>query len=819
MALSKPSLRSILLGVLAAVPIASAHSWIEQMLVIAPNGTLAGVPGFARGNVMRQPNMSPDDAMVNLIPPNGRANSVLPTDLMCRSSQTSQNQTDGSPRLQAVPGSAVALRYQENGHVTLPQNQPGKPNNRGTVYVYGTTDPSPDDAFLAIHRVWTPDGKGGDGRGVLLATQNFDDGQCYQINGSPLSQQRQVTYAHTADQLMGGDLWCQTDIQIPSDAPTGKPYTLYWVWDWPTLPGGDPNLPNGKQEIYTTCMDVDIVDNVGIEPYSKGQANYVSGQGYDMAAASSQFMEVTNPTAVTGMTLPFTDVPTPSSMAVVPTSIARQPLTHNRTGSTIPFGASATGPVPGGASEASVSAATAVTTGIPDFLTVHTGSTAGPGLETQTFSAVPMAATDTPGAPVPTGNSGSGQGFGGGRGGGGNGFGGKGNGNGNGQFQVATETEWESVTQTVLQTVYMTKYTKRDQGESYAFPTAQPSSPTSSLDHGSGHGEMRFAPQRFNATGRGSGSAETPFQPFNANIPTTGRPGFGGGQRPSFAPGESHSVFRWDHPCNDNFNHTTDVDPGNSNQTKCNGTSGYRNHHNGSHPGLPFRPHHNLSATTTAPIDGPPTTVGPLLTLPNGVVLTMPTPGGSIMTMPDGNIMTMPVFETAAASSTTTFSASAVPDSSPDPDGPATTTTTKVVVVTTVTEVVTASPAPNTIDSSSLNGPDTLPGSTSTSTSLSVSTSTTSLDVVTGVSVIPIPPTTLPSSTFTSSSSSSTVIGSDELTDVVPVPEPTAATAVVPASTAHAAFKLRARNPFVWIWGSNPATATQVEATPTSSSS
>ncbi|KIW40455.1 uncharacterized protein PV06_07656 [Exophiala oligosperma] len=431
MALSKPSLRSILLGVLAAVPIASAHSWIEQMLVIAPNGTLAGVPGFARGNVMRQPNMSPDDAMVNLIPPNGRANSVLPTDLMCRSSQTSQNQTDGSPRLQAVPGSAVALRYQENGHVTLPQNQPGKPNNRGTVYVYGTTDPSPDDAFLAIHRVWTPDGKGGDGRGVLLATQNFDDGQCYQINGSPLSQQRQVTYAHTADQLMGGDLWCQTDIQIPSDAPTGKPYTLYWVWDWPTLPGGDPNLPNGKQEIYTTCMDVDIVDNVGIEPYSKGQANYVSGQGYDMAAASSQFMEVTNPTAVTG--------------------------------STIPFGASATGPVPGGASEASVSAATAVTTGIPDFLTVHTGSTAGPGLETQTFSAVPMAATDTPGAPVPTGNSGSGQGFGGGRGGGGNGFGGKGNGNGNGQFQVATETEWESVTQTVLQTVYMTKYTKRDQ--------------------------------------------------------------------------------------------------------------------------------------------------------------------------------------------------------------------------------------------------------------------------------------------------------------------------------------------------------------------
>ncbi|KAL6252743.1 hypothetical protein RBB50_000462 [Rhinocladiella similis] len=445
MSLSKPSLRSLLFAVLAAAPIASAHTWIEQMLVIAPNGTLAGLPGFARGNVLRQPNVSPDEPMVNLIPPNGRANSVLPTDLMCKSSQTSQNQTDGSPRLQAVPGSAVALRYQENGHVTLPQNQPGKPDNRGTVYVYGTTNPSPDDAFLAIHRVWTPDGKGGDGRGVLLSTQNFDDGQCYQINGSPLSAQRQVTYAHPAEQLMGRDLWCQTDIQIPSTAPTGKPYTLYWVWDWPTLPGGDPNLPNGKQEIYTTCMDVDIVDDIGIEPYSKGQASYVPGQGYDMAAASSQFAELTNPTAVTG--------------------------------STIAFGASATGPVPGGASEASVSAATVVSTGIPDFLTVHTGSTAGPGLETQTFSVVPMAATDSPGAaPLPTGNSGSGQGFGGGRGGSGNGFGGNGNGNGNGQLKVATETEWESVTQTVLHTVYMTKYTKRDQ---VLEPTAAHAVPTS----------------------------------------------------------------------------------------------------------------------------------------------------------------------------------------------------------------------------------------------------------------------------------------------------------------------------------------------------
>ena len=55
--------------------------------------------------------------------------------------------------------------YQENGHVTLPDNQPGKPANRGTVFVYGTTQPSPTDTLLAIHRVWNAAGTGGDQRG------------------------------------------------------------------------------------------------------------------------------------------------------------------------------------------------------------------------------------------------------------------------------------------------------------------------------------------------------------------------------------------------------------------------------------------------------------------------------------------------------------------------------------------------------------------------------------------------------------------------------------------------------------------------------
>ncbi len=738
MSLSKLSLRNTLLGLLAAAPLASAHSWVEQMMVIAPNGTLAGMPGFARGNVLRSSPGFGDPTMVNLLPPDGRTvNQILPSDLMCKSTQTSQTQTDGSPRLQAAPGSAVALRYQENGHVTLPDNQPGKPQNRGTVYVYGTTNPSPDDSFLAIHRVWNADGTGGDGRGVLLSTQNFDDGQCYQTNGGTISTQRQAQYGHTFDDLMGNDLWCQQDIQLPSDAPSGKPYTLYWVWDWPTMPG-TAGFPDGKQEIYTTCMDVDIVDDIGVESFSQASVSYAAGQPLDNAAVSAELADIANPTAVTGQTIPFISALTSSSLVVVPTTLVRRPLTLNITGSTIPFSASATGPVAGGASEASVSAATETSTGIPGFLSVHTGSTAGPGLETQTFSVIPIAITDAPQA-APTGNSG-------GRGGNGNGRGG--NGDANANVVVATATEYESVTQTILQTVYMTKYTKRD-GESYASqasPTSAPFPPQKFSRSGHGCGDGGFPLHRFNESGRADG--DSAFPPFSS-IASTGPHRTGGRPQPTFAPGESHSVFRWDHP------------RGNHSHGPHNGT--YGTHRNETHPG--FWRGFNNSGT-----NGLPTTMGPILTLPNGVILTMPTPGGSIMTMPDGSIMTMPVDSSGPTTTSTTVFSGMI-------------TTDVVVATVTATDTVNANAIPITTTDGSGDSVAAFP-------SLSFSTST------------------LPTLSLSSMSSSASV---EQPLTVLPVPEATAAPA--PASTAHAAFKLRARNPFVWIWGS-----TSAEATPTPSS-
>lgn len=275
------------LALVAATLLASvsAHSWVEDIHVIAKNGTFVGAPGYPRAFAKRGPGVNPDKEMVYLLPPNGRptGNKILDSDPMCMPSQQQPKQSDGSPALNAAPGDMVALRYQENGHVTLPQNQPGKASNRGTIYMYGTTDPKSDDKFLSIHKVWNPEGTGGDKRGKLLATESFDDGQCYQVNGGPISSQRQSQFKHDADPIMGKDLWCQNNFKIPQDAPSGKPYTVYWVWEWDTAPG-TAGQPQGLLEKYTTCMDISVSQSSGQSHADSTAAQFAQGQSLNIAA-------------------------------------------------------------------------------------------------------------------------------------------------------------------------------------------------------------------------------------------------------------------------------------------------------------------------------------------------------------------------------------------------------------------------------------------------------------------------------------------------------------------------------------------------------
>ncbi|GAB7363187.1 hypothetical protein MBLNU230_g3470t1 [Neophaeotheca triangularis] len=247
---------STLLALLALGTIpTNAHSWVEQMQVISDNGTYVGDYGYMRGYQERGTSGDLD----YLIPAAGTR--ITPTDLLCPPEQRSPSYTEQFPKLKAQPGDFVAIKYLENGHVTLPHNQPGKPRAGGTVFIFGTTQPDQEEKLADVMQ-WTADGKGGNGNGYLMTAQNFDDGRCYQLNdGSPISAERQKLFP---DPLPGqpesvSESWCETDVQIPESQGTDKPLTIYWVWSWPTAPGA-PGIEGGKDEYYTSCADIDLVD-------------------------------------------------------------------------------------------------------------------------------------------------------------------------------------------------------------------------------------------------------------------------------------------------------------------------------------------------------------------------------------------------------------------------------------------------------------------------------------------------------------------------------------------------------------------------------
>lgn len=239
----------------------SAHSWIEQMQVISDKGSFTGNMGYARGYVARTDPGYNGNTMDYLLPAldTGRTR-INATDPLCHPAQRTSNYTTNYPMLQISPGGYASIKYLENGHVTLPQNQPGKPPAAGTVFVYGTTQPKDDEKIVDVLE-WSADGRGGDGRGSLLTAQSFDDGRCHQINSGAISTQRQQQFPdRVPDQPTSNvEQWCETDLMIPASAAPNSKLTLYWIWQWPTAPGVDPTYPDGKDEYYTTCADVEIV--------------------------------------------------------------------------------------------------------------------------------------------------------------------------------------------------------------------------------------------------------------------------------------------------------------------------------------------------------------------------------------------------------------------------------------------------------------------------------------------------------------------------------------------------------------------------------
>ena len=261
-------MHSILRAFVAAVavtPMVAGHTWIEQLRNVNNKGQYVGEYGYPRGMKSKTDPGYNGDAMNWELPAQQKKVFIDETTPLCHTAQTKQVQSSQKyPRLQAVPGGFVAMRYMENGHVTLvdPATGLGKPENGGTVFVYGTTEPIEDEKLVNVLH-WTKDGKGGDKRGVLLATNDFDDGRCYEVNNTPTSQERRVSdpnfaMGQAADGPGNYPLFCETNVQLPKTAAVGKPYTFYWVWQWNTAPGVDPSLPTGKDQYYTTCIDVDV---------------------------------------------------------------------------------------------------------------------------------------------------------------------------------------------------------------------------------------------------------------------------------------------------------------------------------------------------------------------------------------------------------------------------------------------------------------------------------------------------------------------------------------------------------------------------------
>ncbi|KAM7207718.1 hypothetical protein V8F20_001985 [Naviculisporaceae sp. PSN 640] len=250
---------------------AEAHTWGEEQWRIARNGTFVGSPGFARGYKPRDQDQNQDYLV------NKGHNVILPTDKAVnptRSKLTDAMYSADAPMLKVAPGDFVAFMYTENGHVSKQDIFGGnaKPINRGTVYVYATYENDLSDYNLVdIHLKWNQDGTGGDGKGKLVATRNYDDGQCHEVIPSGIGDQEGITTFRMAHLKGGYELLpCQTDIKVPLDAKVGKTLTFIWVWDWPTqkpeyrglavTPATYNDTTQSDAEIYTSVADYLIVD-------------------------------------------------------------------------------------------------------------------------------------------------------------------------------------------------------------------------------------------------------------------------------------------------------------------------------------------------------------------------------------------------------------------------------------------------------------------------------------------------------------------------------------------------------------------------------
>jgi len=161
---------------------------------------------------------------------------------LCFSNQQDPNNyTTQFPRLQVKAGDNLVANYTENGHVTqdkLPPDNKPHPGNyswfwTGKPFTGSTTDGSQLLLFDDLNDA-----------NRLSGPSDFDDGRCAESDNNTMGRT--------------GPTNCQSHFTIPAGTEPGI-YALYWVWDFTKLTAVDPTY----LELYTSCMDVEVVANDG----------------------------------------------------------------------------------------------------------------------------------------------------------------------------------------------------------------------------------------------------------------------------------------------------------------------------------------------------------------------------------------------------------------------------------------------------------------------------------------------------------------------------------------------------------------------------
>ncbi|KAI6086685.1 hypothetical protein F4821DRAFT_123989 [Hypoxylon rubiginosum] len=384
MAFKKLLLKS--LTVLVASCTVSAHSWVEEVRKIDLTGAFTGEVGYPAHFVSRNPpppQVFNDKEAQNKIDPDALKKNPNPAVCKPIAGAYQGNIT----RLTASAGDYVALRYQENGHVTQPFLTV-RPYRDGLVSIYGTQQHEDSDGVYDVLNSWTADGTGGNGKGKLLATHFYDDGQCYQDGAGQIFQERKQKYGLK-------ELWCQSDFRLPEDLPETGTYTVIWIWDWPLIPAPGQNVT----EIYTSCIEITL------EPKSSSSSSvkamkFAGDHPIDSAGVLSQLVNLYEATGLGDGTLPpAAPTTTPQDITELnPTAIATATATADASiiTSTADTTATSTKKHHGGVKTVTVTAAAETTT---QWKTVTVGA-AGNTLQSSEISSAQSSPTYTPGQVV-----------------------------------------------------------------------------------------------------------------------------------------------------------------------------------------------------------------------------------------------------------------------------------------------------------------------------------------------------------------------------------------------------------------------------------